>query len=84
MKYKLTETSTEYNAKNKEVESLLGIPSGSTSSYAIELLQVNNSSHSDYGKYLFPVVENGAWKCDQHFEASELKEYDSDWFLPIV
>lgn len=83
MKYLITQTSEEFKSKNAELEAILGLPSGPHTSYAEDLLQANNPVHADFEKYIFPVVEDGQWKCDQHFEPSELTEFDPDWFLPV-
>jgi len=33
--------------------------------------------------FIFPVVTEGKWKCDQHFSADELVDGDSSWAKPL-
>ena len=80
-KYKLFNTPEEFSAKELEVKSLLSIPdSAGTIRYA-ESRMIDNPEHADYGLFIFPVLTEGKWKCDQHFEASELVDHDSNWFV---
>jgi hypothetical protein len=32
--------------------------------------------------FIFPVITEGMWKCDDQFEASELVDHDSSWAKP--
>lgn len=79
-KYKLLNTSEEFSAMESDIKSKLGIPdSKGTLKYADERV-IDNPEHADHGKILFPVLTAGDWKCDQHFDASELVDFDSNWF----
>jgi hypothetical protein len=80
-KYKLLNTPEEFSAKELEVKSLLSIPdSAGTVRYA-ESRMIDNSEHADYGLFIFPVITEGKWKCDQHFDSSELVDHDPSWFV---
>jgi len=80
-KYKLLDTPEEFSAKELEVKSLLSIPdSAGTVRYA-ESRMIDNPEHADYGLFIFPVLTEGKWKCDQHFDSSELVDHDSNWFV---
>lgn len=80
-KYKLLNTQEEFSAKELEVKSLLSIPdSAGTIRYA-ESRMIDNPEHADYGLFIFPIVTEGKWKCDQHFDASELLDFDASWFV---
>ena len=81
-KYKLFNTPTEFDAKEAEMKSLLSIPDNAGTSKYAESVMIDNPDHADYGMFIFPVVTEGKWKCDQHFEASELVDFDSDWAKP--
>ena len=78
MKYRLYDTSAEWVNKNESLEEHLGIPSGNTVRYA-EVSQVTNPDNSNFGKYIMPVCEDGTWKCDDQFNASDLVDYDPTW-----
>ena len=85
MKYKLFNTPEEFDAKEADMKTAFGIPdgkgtvgfNGSSSSHMI-----NNPDHSDYGMFYFGVKTEGAFKADQHFNASELVDHDSSWAKP--
>ena len=80
-KYKFLNTPEEFSAKELEVKSLLSIPdSAGTIRYA-ESRMIDNPEHSDYGLFIFPVLTEGKWKCDQHFDSSELVDFDPSWFV---
>lgn len=82
IKYKLYNTPEEFDAKEAEMRTLLSIPdSEGTTAYA-EKVMIENPDHKDYGLFPFPVVTEGKWKCDQHFDVSELIDHDSDWAKP--
>ena len=82
MKYKLYSTEGEWNAKEAEIMSNLGIPTpdGQTLRYA-EIEVVNNPESSDFEKYLFPVLYQGRWETNEYFDDSELVDGDPNWFL---
>jgi hypothetical protein len=82
MKYRLYSTLTGWTSRNESLESHLGIPDGNTVRYA-EVLQVANPDNADYEKYIMPVCAKGTWKCDDQFNASDLVNYDPDWFSPL-
>ena len=63
-----------------DIKSKLGIPdSKGTLKYADERV-IDNPEHADHGKILFPVLTSGDWKTSHYFEASELVDFDSNWF----
>lgn len=74
MKYSIHNTQAEAESENERLEGLLGIPNETTTTYAIP------EEHD--GKWLIRVKEEGTWKCDQHFSASELVDHDSSWAKP--
>jgi len=82
MKYKLYSTESAWNTRHASVMEALGIPTanGNTTTYA-EITQVENESHADHGKFLFPVITSTAnkWKCDQLFSGG-LVDPDPNWW----
>jgi len=82
-KYKLFNTPEEFDAKETEMKSLLSIPDNAGTTAYAEKVMIENPEHADYGMFPFPVVTEGKWKCDQHFDASELVDHDSDWAKPV-
>jgi hypothetical protein len=80
-KYKLFDTPEAFEAKNSELMSHLGIPNNSGTSNYASISSVENPDSPDYGMYIFPVEMTGPWKCDQYFDASELVDFDSSWFV---
>jgi hypothetical protein len=81
-KYKLLNTPEEFDAKEAEMKTLLAIPDNAGTSKYAESVMIDNPDHADYGMFLFPVISEGKWKCDQHFNASELVDHDSSWAKP--
>ena len=82
-KYKLFNTPEEFDAKEAEMRSLLSIPDNAGTVAYAERVMIDNPEHADYGMFPLPVVTEGKWKCDQHFDASELVDYDSSWAKPL-
>ena len=80
-KYKLLNTPEEFSAKELEVKSLLSIPDNAGTARYAESRMIDNPEHADYGLFIFPVLTEGKWKCDDQFEASELVDHDSSWFV---
>ena len=81
-KYKLFSTPEEYQSKRSEIEAFHNLPDGKGSeTYGVDQLMIDNPEHSDYGLFIFPVLTEGTWKCDDQFEASELVDFDSNWFV---
>ena len=78
-KYKLYNTPEEFDAKEAEMKTLLSIPDNAGTVDYAERVMIDNSDHANYGMFPFPVVTEGKWKCDQHFSASELVDFDPDW-----
>lgn len=79
-KYKLLNTPEEFTALQSDMETKLGLPDGKGSKkYGSETF-IDNSEHADYGKILFPVLMSGDWQTSQYFDASELVDFDSNWF----
>ena len=81
-KYKLLNTPEEFDAKEAEMKVLLAIPDNAGTSAYAESQMIDNPDHADYGMFIFPVVTEGKWKCDDQFEASELVDHDSSWAKP--
>jgi hypothetical protein len=81
-KYKLYNTPEEFDAKEAEMKTLLAIPDNAGTSKYAESVMIDNPDHADYGMFLFPVISEGKWKCDQHFSASDLVDHDSSWAKP--
>lgn len=80
-KYKLLNTSEEFASLQSDMETNLGLPDGKGSEkYGSEVV-IDNPEHADHGKILFPVLMSGDWKTSQYFDASELVDFDSNWFL---
>lgn len=80
MKYKLYSTESGWNTCHASVMEALGIPTGGTTHYA-EISQVENESHADHGKFLFPVITSSAnkWKCNQLFSGG-LVDPEPEWW----
>ena len=83
-KYRLYDTTSEWNSRNASLETHLGIPNGAGTLRYADLLEVGNDENADYGKYIMPVCMNGTWKCDDQFVASNLVDFDPTWNLPPV
>ena len=85
MKFRLYASPVGWNSRHSSIKTYLEIPvpSGITDEYAT-LKQVDNEENSDFGKYVFPVQTLGRWKCDDQFNASDLVDYDPDWFTPDI
>ena len=80
-KYKLLNTSEEFSAMESDMKTKLGIPDGMGALKYAEERIIDNPEHAEHGKILFPVLMSGDWKSSQHFDASELVDFDSNWFL---
>lgn len=84
MKYKLFSTPAEFDAKEAEMMNAFGIPDGKGTvgfNGSSEGHMINNPEHADYGLFAFGVKTEGSFKADQHFDASELVDFDSNWFV---
>ena len=64
-----------------DMKTKLGIPDGMGAIKYAEKIFIDNPEHADHGKILFPVLMSGDWKSSQHFDASELVDFDNNWFL---
>ena len=82
-KYKLFNTPEEFDAKEAELKVLLSIPDNKGTIKYAESVMIDNPDHADYGMFIFPVITEGKWKCDQHFNATELVDHDSSWAKPV-
>ena len=81
-KYKLLDTPAQVEAAEAGMKAKLGIPdSKGTVKYAEQIL-VDNPEHTEYGRFIFPVMLEGSWKSVQHFDASELVDFDPNWAKP--
>lgn len=83
MKYRLYSTRSGWTSRNASLEAYLGIPDGKGTLRYAEITQVTNPDNADYEKYIMPVCMVGTWKCDDQFNASDLVDYDPDWYLPV-
>ena len=81
MKFQLYSSTSGWNNRHAAINTHLGIPTGGTTEYA-ERVQINNAEHEDHGKYPFPVMMDGTWKCDDQFNANDLVNNNTDWFVP--
>ena len=81
MKAKIFNTSAAAATSISGVESALGIPQPGTDKYA-DVMEIINPDSSYEGKFTFPILTRGTWKCDQLFEPSDLVDWDDDWFIP--
>ena len=81
MKFQLYSSTSGWNNRHAAIKTHLGIPTGGTTEYA-ERVQINNAEHEDHGKYPFPVMMDGTWKCDDQFNANDLVNNNTDWFVP--
>ena len=80
MKFQLYSSTSGWNARHTAIKAHLGIPTTGTTEYA-ERVRIDNEEHEDHGKYPFPVCTSGRWKCDDQFNANDLVNKDSDWFV---
>jgi len=81
MKFQLYSSTSGWNSRHSAIKTHLGIPtSGITAEYAMRN-QIDNESHADHGKYPFPVCTSGTWKCDDQFNANDLVNNDSTWYV---
>ena len=81
-KYRLYDTTSEWDSRNASLETHLGIPNGKGPLRYAEISQVGNPENDDYEKYIMPVCMDGTWKCDDQFDASNLVDFDPTWNLP--
>jgi len=77
MKYILYDTIEEWNASNDAMNELFGLPKLHTETYA-SVAQVDNLSHSAFGKYIFPVLTEGKYDASAHF-TDNLVDVDPEW-----
>ncbi len=80
MKFRLYSSTSGWNSRHTSIKEYLSIPVGTTTEYA-DIYQINNPENADYGKYPFPVITVGRWKCDDQFRASDLVDYDPTWYV---
>jgi hypothetical protein len=81
MKAKIFDTTADASTSISEVETALGIPQPGTDKYS-GVMEIVNPESSYLGKFTFPILTHGTWKCDQLFDADELVDWDDDWFDP--
>jgi len=79
MKSKIFNNSTEGATAISEVEDALGIPQQGTGKYA-NVWEIINPESPYVGKFTFPIMTEGAWKCDKLFDPDELVAWDDSWF----
>lgn len=73
--YLLYETESAWDAANLRAEEHLGIPKEGTSKYA-QRHTINNTTHTDYGKHIFPVTP----KVADLFPVGQA--LDANWIVP--
>ena len=85
MQAKIYDAQADWNAKEVEIMSELGIPTpdGQTLRYA-EIQEIDNPDSGDFGKYPFPVLYHGTWKTNEYFDEGELVDWDPNWFLSSI
>ena len=83
MKAKIFDTSTECFSSILDVQAALGIPKQGTNRYA-QVSEIIDSESTYFGKFTFPIMTEGEWKCDNLFESSELVDWDDSWFNNVV
>ena len=79
MKAKIFNTSTQGASSISDIQTALGIPQQGTNKYA-DVMEIINPESSYVGKFTFPIMTEGKWKCDNLFEPSELVDWDDSWF----
>jgi hypothetical protein len=79
MKAKIFNTSANAAKSISDVGTALGIPQPGTDKYA-DVMEIINPESSYEGKFTFPILTEGTWKCDQLFTPSDLVDWDDDWF----
>jgi len=80
-KFQLYSSTSGWNTRHSAIKTHLGIPTGGTTEYS-ERRAIDNEEHDDHGKHPFTVMMDGTWKCDDQFNAGDLVDYDSSWYLP--
>ena len=78
MKYLLLSES-EWDTCEQQANDKFGLPNNNASKYARKST-VTNPNNANFGKFIFPVVTKGTWKCDDLFESSELVDWSDQWF----
>ena len=79
MKAKIFNSSTQAESSILEIQTSLGIPRQGTDRYA-RVMEVINPESDNFGKFTFPILTEGNWKCDNLFNPSELVDWDDSWF----
>jgi len=83
MKYRLYSSRSGWTSRNASLETHLGIPIPPWTLRYAEISQVTNPDNANYEKYIMPVCTEGAWKCDDQFNQSDLVDYDPTWYPPM-
>lgn len=78
-KYKIY-TESEWNTANTQACEKLNIPNEYASAYA-SMRPVTNTESADYGKFIFPVITEGKWKCDDLFPSAV--DWKDEWVAPV-
>jgi hypothetical protein len=79
MKYILYDTDEAWNASNDAMNTFFGLPDNNGNERYAEIQQVDNLSHNDFGKYIFPVTTQGSFITVDKFNVSEMVEFDPTW-----
>jgi len=85
MRAKIYDTIDEFDAKETEICTNLGIPTpdGGTLRYA-EPQIIDNPASNNFGKFPFPVKFQGSWNTGSYFNESETVPWDPNWFLSSI
>jgi hypothetical protein len=74
--YLILDTQAEWDALNAKAEEALSIPDGQGTEQYATVAVVDNPTHGDFGKYIFPVIASVKGAFDSGRSA------DPDWFNP--
>ena len=78
MKYLLLSESA-WETSEEQACAKFDLPNAQAKRYA-KKSQVANSDNANFGKFIFPVMTSGPWKCDDLFTGGVA--WDDDWVSP--
>lgn len=84
MKYILYTSESEWDTSNSNMETHFSIPDGRGCERYAKIEQVGNKENDDYGKYIFPVCNDGSYICTDQFPSDELVDFNPLWNIPPV
>lgn len=76
MKYLLLSES-EWDTCEQQANDKFGLPNNNAARYARKST-VTNPNNANFGKFIFPVITSGTWKCDDLFPDGVFE--DDDWY----